>query len=884
MLTNVVDRISGFASKVFGSSNERVLREMVPLLDRINGLEPAFQKKSDSELQQLTARLKERLRGLKSFEEKQRILDEILPEAFANVREAARRVLITPAPDSPYPMMRPFDVQIIGGIALHRQMIAEMVTGEGKTLVATFAVYLNALTGDGVHIVTVNDYLARRDCEWMGPVYRLLGLSAGYIQAHQGPEEKRKAYQRDVTYGTNTEFGFDYLRDNMRYEPDDQVQISRGLHYAIVDEVDSILVDEARTPLIISGPVLQQPEKYYRATEIARALHKSEDYEVKEKEQACHLSEQGHERVERMLGLSSLYEESTMDWPHFIETALRAHTLFERDVDYIIKDGEVVIVDEFTGRLMEGRVWSDGLHQAVTVKEGLKLREETQTVATITLQNFFRLYKKLAGMTGTALTEAKEFDKVYNLGVVAIPTHLPLIRKAFPDVVYRSEKEKWQGVIDEIKDSHEKGRPVLVGTTSIENSEKVSEMLLRSGIQHEVLNAKPEHAAREAEIVAKAGEPGNVTIATNMAGRGTDIVLGGGVADKGGLHIVGTERHEARRIDNQLRGRAGRQGDPGSSRFFVSFEDELMRIFAPESMRNWLKKAGMEDGMAIESKMVTRWIEKAQQRVEEYNFDMRKSLLDMDDVMDKQRKSIYSWRQKLVERRDVEEEILALLEDTVRDGVDMYVDPKRPSAEWDMAGLGEWFERTFTEPAAMPEEVKSDTEAIEAHLLSRAREGFEHKCEGIGKDVMLDFARSLMLRTIDVKWKDHLHAMDVLKSGIGLRSYAQLDPKIEYKREGGENFEQMLVSIADEFTDLLFRVQVRETHERTIGGIWDVAESRHDQFQVREDVRKQEQIADSAGRPRKVETIVVEAKVGRNAPCPCGSGKKHKHCCGRRAR
>jgi len=883
MVRAIVEKVVDLGKRVFGSANERILREMIPLVDRINALEPSFRKKSDAELRELTERFRERLRGPKSFEEKQRILDTILCEAFANVREAARRTLITPAPDSPYPMMRPFDVQLLGGIALHRQMIAEMVTGEGKTLVATFAAYLNALTGDGVHVVTVNDYLARRDCEWMRPVYNLLGLSAGYIQAHQDIQEKAQAYRCDITYGTNNEFGFDYLRDNMRYSPEEQVQISRGLNYAIIDEVDNILIDEARTPLIISGPVYQQSDKYYAANQVARSLRRGVDYEVKEKEQSCHLTDEGVERAQRILGVESLYSEEAMDWPHFIEQALRAREFFHRDSEYIVKDGEVVIVDEFTGRLMEGRVWSDGLHQAVTVKEGLKLKEETQTVATITFQNFFRLYKKLAGMTGTALTEAAEFHKIYNLGVVVIPTNLPLIRKAYPDVVYRTEKEKMKAIVDEIVNVHQQGRPVLVGTTSIEKSEQISEMLKRKGIKHEVLNAKPALAAREAEIVAKAGQPGNVTIATNMAGRGTDIVLGEGVAEKGGLHIIGTERHEARRIDNQLRGRAGRQGDPGSSRFFVSFEDDLMRIFAPESMKNWLKKAGMEEGMALESKMVTRWIEKAQQRVEEYNFEMRKNLLEYDEVMDEQRKSIYAWRQKMVERRDVEKELLSLIEDAVRDGIDIYVEAKRSPNQWDIQGLSEWFERKFGEPADIPSDCCTDLDALESYLCRRAREIFDKRCEAIGREQMLDFARALMLRTIDTKWKDHLHAMDVLRSGIPLRGYAQVDPKIAYKTEGGAMWDKMQMSIADEVTDLLFKVRVEEREERQVGGIWQVAELRHDDFQVAPAFRDEE-LSDSGGEAARVEPIRVGKKVGRNDPCPCGSGKKYKRCCGRMLR
>jgi len=879
----ILTKLADVGRKVFGSANERTLREMMPLVDRINSLEPEFQRKTDAELRELTDRFRERVQRLKSFEEKQRALDAILPEAFANVREAARRTLITPAPDSPYPMMRPFDVQLIGGIALHRQMIAEMVTGEGKTLVATFAAYLNALTGDGVHIVTVNDYLARRDCEWMRPLYALLGLTAGYIQSHQPKPEKAAAYKCDVTYGTNSEFGFDYLRDNMEYEVEDQVQLSRGLHYAIIDEVDNILIDEARTPLIISGPVTQQSDKYYAAHRFARAAKPGSDYEVKEKEKSCHLTERGVELAQRMLGVPDLYADDpdVMEWQHFLETALRAKEFFHRDEQYIVRDGEVIIVDEFTGRLMEGRVWSDGLHQAVTVKEGLRLKEETQTIATITLQNFFRLYKKLAGMTGTAMTEAAEFHKIYNLGVVAIPTNLPLRRTSYPDVVYRTEREKWQGVVEEIARVHQTGRPVLVGTTSIEKSEMLSKMLQRRGIEHEVLNARPEQAAREAEIVAKAGQPGHVTIATNMAGRGTDIVLGPGVPEKGGLHIVGTERHEARRIDNQLRGRAGRQGDPGSSRFFVSFEDDLMRIFAPESMRNWLKKVGMEEGMALESKMVTRWIEKAQKRVEEYNFEMRRNLLEYDEVMDEQRKTVYSWRQKILERREIDEELLALAEDSILDALELYVDRKRSPDEWDMAGLEAWFQRKFGQPANIPERARVSADELEKFLFARVREIFEDKCRQVGREPLLEFARSLMLRTIDVKWKDHLRAMDILKSGIGLRGWGQHDPKIAYKIEGGEDFDRMMASIAEQVTDIFFRVHVEERREREIRSVWQAQALQHDAFNVAAEADRMHAAAENAGEPVPTAPIRVELKVGRNEPCPCGSGKKFKHCCGR---
>jgi len=884
MVTGVLGKVTRVARAVLGTANERILRELIPVADRVNLLEPEFRRKSDGELRELTDKFRARLRKVQGYEAQQKLLDDILPQAFAAVREAARRLLVTPASESPYPTMRPFDVQVIGAVALHRHMIAEMVTGEGKTLVATMAAYLNALPGDGVHIVTVNDYLAARDCATMGPVYSLLGLTSGAVQADQSYEDKRRAYACDVTFGTNTEFGFDYLRDNMRYSPESQVQLVRGLNYAIVDEVDEILIDEARTPLIISGAVMQATDKYYMANNVARALEAGRDYEVKEKEQTVHLSDEGISRTEKMLNVESLYTEETMDWPHFIETAVRAHQFYHRDEKYIVKDGEVVIVDEFTGRLMEGRVWADGLHQAVTVKEGLKLRQETQTLATITLQNFFRLYRKLAGMTGTAMTEATEFASIYNLGVVAIPTNLPLIREAYADRVYATEKGKWKGVVDEILEMHRKGRPVLVGTTSVEKSEMLSKMLLRHGVVHEVLNARPEQAAREAEIVANAGQQGTVTIATNMAGRGTDIVLGPGVAANGGLHIVGTERHEARRIDNQLRGRAGRQGDPGSGRFYVSFEDDLMRIFAPESMRNWLKRTNPDDDIPIESRMVTRWIAKAQKRVEEYNFEMRKNVLEYDEVMDEQRRSFYSWRQKFVERRDMMAELLTLIGDAVGDSVDVYVDPKASPDEWDIEGLCGWFADTFGVAVDVPAEARGEIDALEGHLAKVARDLFAARCELFGEEVMLDFARSLALRTLDTKWQDHLHAMDALRSGIGLRSYAQLDPKIEYKSEAGEMFEQMLISVAADITALLFRVQVQERTQRQLADMARISETRHDLLDSDAYARRQEQAADAAGSMAAAQPLRVQQKVGRNEPCPCGSGRKFKQCCGRSAR
>src|SRR3989338_1431101 len=664
----------GLLTKVFGTSNERIINKIKPIAAYINSLEPKMMSLTDAEIRQQTDKFKERLT-------KGETVDDILPEAFATVREASRRVLIAPSPDSPNRTMRHFDVQLIGGVVLHQGKIAEMATGEGKTLVATLPAYLNALTGNGVHIVTVNDYLAKRDRDWMSPVYEFLGMKAGAIQSHQEYEEKKAAYLCDITYGTNNEFGFDYLRDNMRIRSEEQVQISRGLNYAIVDEVDSILVDEARTHLIISGPAEESTEKYYIADRVARRLKVGKHFEIKEKERMVHLDEEGIEEVEKQLNVDSLYTGTNMEWPHHIEQALRAHHLFKNDKDYIVKNGEVIIVDEFTGRLMEGRVWSDGLHQAVQAKEHQRIKEENQTLATITLQNFFRLYKKLAGMTGTAITEAAEFDKIYKLEVVVIPTNKPLHRTNFPDRVYRTEKEKFNAIIKEIVEVHKEGRPILVGTVSIEKSELLSERLRKEGVEHEVLNAK--HHEREAHIIAKAGQRGNLTIATNMAGRGTDIVLGEGVPTLGGLHIVGTERHEARRIDNQLRGRAGRQGDPGSSRFYVSLQDDLMRIFASERVSSLLKMFGMEEGMAIEHSMVTKSIERAQKKVEEHNFEIRKHLLEYDEVMDEQRKTIYGMRQDALEGKNLRDYVLRMMEDSIKEIVTFAYDTKSSRDEGD---------------------------------------------------------------------------------------------------------------------------------------------------------------------------------------------------------
>ncbi len=868
-----------FLTKIFGTSNERILKKITPVVGQINSLEPKMKSLTDAELRQKTDEFKERLSQGETA-------DDLLPEAFATVREASRRVLIAPNPDSPNRTMRHFDVQLIGGIVLHQGKISEMATGEGKTLVATLPAYLNALTGKGVHIVTVNDYLARRDRDWMSPLYEFLGLKAGAIQSNQSYEDKKAAYLCDITYGTNNEFGFDYLRDNMRVRTEEQVQISRGLNYAIVDEVDSILVDEARTPLIISGPAEESTEKYYIADKVSRRLKAGIHFEIKEKERMAHLTEEGTEEVEKLLNVDSLYTDRNMEWPHHIEQALRAHHLFKNDRDYIVKGGEVIIVDEFTGRLMEGRVWSDGLHQAVQAKEHQRIKEENQTLATITLQNFFRLYKKLAGMTGTAMTEAAEFDKIYKLEVVVIPTNKPMSRTNFPDRVYRTEKEKFDNIIKEIVEVHKTGRPTLVGTVSIEKSELLSEKLMREGIEHEVLNAKQHE--REAHIIAKAGQRGNVTIATNMAGRGTDIVLGEGVAALGGLHIIGTERHEARRIDNQLRGRAARQGDPGSSRFYVSLQDDLMRIFASERVSSLLKTFGMEEGMAIEHSMVTKSIERAQKKVEEHNFEIRKHLLEYDEVMDQQRKTIYALRQDVLEGRNLRDYIFRMMEDGVREITAFAYDTKNGRNEEEPFDLADWFKQKFGLAIDLNDVEEKTRKNVEGFLIKKAEEAYEAKENTIGKEEMEKIAEILLLEKIDTKWKDHLYAMDHLRSGIGLRGYAQVDPRIEYKREALGMFESMNLSIRDEVTDLIFKLQLGKEAERK--------EIYHPDHYVHQEVSGLETIqqppvaaratqganANSEEQAeRKVDPIKVGIKTGRNHPCPCGSGKKFKQCCGR---
>jgi len=923
--TNIFSKALG---KVFGTRNDRLLREMREVVKRINELEPAMQALDEAQFPEKTAEFKKRLEAGET-------LDDLLPEAFALVREAAVRTV----------GMRHFDVQMIGGIALHRGMIAEMATGEGKTLVATLAAYLNALEGRGVHVVTVNDYLAARDAEWMGPVYKYCGLSVGAIQADMETRARKEAYEADITYGTNNEFGFDYLRDNMKLSLEHQVQKER--HFAIIDEVDSILIDEARTPLIISGPAYDTTSKYYEADRIARLLKRGRHFEVKEKEHQVTLLEEGIERAEKLAGVDSFYTGANMDWPHLLEQALRAHYLFKRDAQYIVEHGEVIIVDEFTGRLMHGRHWSDGLHQAVEAKEKLKIKEENQTLATITFQNFFRLYDKLAGMTGTAATEATEFYKIYGLEVVSIPTNRPLIRLSLPDVIYRNEEEKYRAIIDEIVRIHHTGRPILVGTVSIEKSERLSAMLKRRGIDHDVLNAK-QHA-REAEIVAAAGQMGRVTIATNMAGRGTDIVLGRftkdeilehwkkngfaprhldtlgtegaserllqywydlfiedgradgspetlrerlrkewplfsfhtapeSVAQLGGLHILGTERHEARRIDNQLRGRSGRQGDPGSSQFFLSMDDDLMRIFGGDKVKRL-----MAEGQEISMGFLTRALERAQKRVEERNFDIRKNLLEYDGVMDEQRKLIYGQRQRILRGEGLRELVMEMLESRVVDACERHLEPADREAQADPAGLSAWVRQKFGIEITPGDLEGLDLAAAEEMLVERVHAAYRAREEEMTPEAMRELERFVLLQVMDSKWKDHLHTMDQLRSGIGLRSYAQVDPLVAYKREGYELFDEMMNSVDEEVTGLVFRLRLAKSADEELkeSGVWRVADVVHQEFTAMDRQREAAEAASRAG-AGKVKTIRRDRpKIGRNDPCWCGSGKKYKKCHGR---
>ncbi len=919
-----------FVTRVFGSRNQRLVKELSRTVAAINGFEAATAKLADDEFPEKTRELKARHAAGTP-------LNDLVPEAFALVREASRRKL----------GLRHFDVQLIGGLALHNGKIAEMRTGEGKTLMATLPAYLNALTGDGVHVVTVNEYLAQRDSEWMAPVFRFLGLEVGVVKNAQSPDEKRAAYACDITYGTNNEFGFDYLRDNLAFRLEDRTQ--RKLSFAIIDEVDSILIDEARTPLIISGPAEESTELYIKINTLIPRLTKQKeenapgDYAVDEKSKQTTLTEDGHQKVEELMaeiGLlrdgESLYDATNIKLMHHLNAALRAHALYKRDVEYIVRQGEVIIVDEFTGRTMPGRRWSDGLHQAVEAKEGVKVREENQTVASITFQNFFRLYSKLSGMTGTADTEAFEFQQIYGLEVVVIPTHKPMVRKDKSDLVFLSEADKFQAILEDIQDCVQRGQPVLVGTTSIETSERLAKLLAGAKVPHEVLNAKQHE--REAHIVAEAGRPGAITIATNMAGRGTDIVLGGSpqtqinamaspneadlkqihedwgkrheeVVAAGGLHIIGTERHESRRIDNQLRGRSGRQGDPGSSRFYLSLEDNLMRIFGdPTRMKALMTRVGMKAGEAIESGMLTRQIERAQRRVEQHNFDARKQLLEYDDVANDQRRVIYQQRTDLMSAEDVADAVKGIREDVVAQLVDQYVPGGAPEEQWDVPALAQALERDFGPvlPVAawVAAEEPGDGSRLKQKIVTALEQAYAHKETNVGAQVMRYIEKEVMLRTLDQHWREHLAAMDYMRQGIFLRSYAQKNPKQEYKREAFELFSAMLDRIKFDTVTTVSKIQVRsqeeierEEHER------QQRLARALQMQHAEAISPIQASSGAGGGagpedpfgsadgapleapPRAAAAVATPfvrelPKVGRNEMCPCGSGKKYKHCHG----
>ena len=838
--------LESILKKVFGTKNDRELKRLSLLLDEINNLEPAMMSLTDEELRAKTPYFKEKLKSGS-------ILEDILTEAFAVAREASRRTLL----------MRPFDVQIIGGIVLHEGKIAEMKTGEGKTLAATLPLYLNALEEKGCHVVTVNDYLARRDSEWMGPIYKFLGLSVGVVIHGMDDPERREAYHCDITYGTNNEFGFDYLRDNMKFTLDDYVQ--REFNYAIVDEVDSILIDEARTPLIISGPSEESTDKYYKINQIIPGLKKDTDYSVEEKSRTVALTEEGVAHVEKLLNVQNLYEPRNIEILHHVNQALRAHTLFKRDVDYLVKDGEVIIVDEFTGRVMPGRRYSDGLHQALEAKEKVKIERENQTLASITFQNYFRMYKKLAGMTGTADTEAAEFKKIYNLDVLVVPTNMPMIRDDHNDLIYKTEKEKINAVIKEVKELNKEKRPVLIGTISIEKSELLSKYLTRSGVKHHVLNAK--NHEREAEIVAQAGQPGMVTISTNMAGRGTDIKLGEGVAEVGGLHILGTERHESRRIDNQLRGRSGRQGDMGSSRFYLSLEDDLLRIFGAERISGIMERIGIEEDQPIEHKYISRAIENAQKRVEGQNFDIRKHLLDYDDVMNRQRKVIYEQRKKVLRGDNLWADIEEMIEEIVDDLLSEYVNEKVNKEEWDFKGLEDALYKQFNIKIDLVNfgQNNSAPSSIREFIIQSALKLLRDKENEFGKDLMDYLMKVIMLQAIDVQWKEHLLAMDHLREGIGLRGYAQKDPVREYQREGYEMFMEMIARIKMDVLEKLCLIRIQ----------------REEEVEAIRQKQKQDYVMSRGEDTPAPKTVKHEGdKTGRNDPCPCGSGKKYKKCCG----
>ncbi len=852
--------VFGFIKKLIGTHNDREIKRIQRHVEAVNALENEIKALSDDQLKAKTPQLKDKLANGST-------LEEILPEAFAVVREASWRTL----------EMRPFDVQIVGGVVLHEGKIAEMKTGEGKTLMATMPVYLNALTGKGVHIVTVNDYLATRDSEWMGKIYEFLGLSVGKIY-HDIPEDERKAaYSADVLYGTNNEFGFDYLRDNMKFSKEQMVQ--RDLNFAIVDEVDSILIDEARTPLIISGQAEESTDKYYKVNQIIPKLKKEEHYQIDEKAKTASLTDEGIVIMENLLNVDNLYDPANIETLHCLNQAVKAHGLFKNEVDYVVKDGEVIIIDEFTGRMMAGRRYSDGLHQALEAKEGVKIENENQTLASITFQNYFRMYEKLAGMTGTAATEAEEFGSIYKLEVIVVPTNQPMIREDCPDVIFRTEDEKFDAVIEEIKELHEVKRPVLVGTISIERSELLSKKLKKFGIKHSVLNAK--HHEKEAEIIAQAGQPGAVTIATNMAGRGTDIVLGEGIPELGGLHILGTERHESRRIDNQLRGRSGRQGDMGSSRFYLSLEDDLLRIFGSDKISPLMARLGMEDGQPIEHAMVSKAVANAQKKVEAHNFDIRKHLLEYDDVMNRQREVLYTLRREIINTDNAKELLLDMADEVVDDTLAEIAQEKIYPEEWDIEALNELLERQFTvhikksgdhelilQGNTKLELENCNREILHDTIMETVIQAYEAKEEGIETDFMRHIEKVIMLQVLDGLWKDHLLGMDHLKEGIGLRGYAQKNPLTEYKKEGFDLFGAMMARIKEETTEYLFKIQINQEIEMP-----DERGSKPPQVV--------EHRGDSEVSAKPVTVRREEEKVGRNEPCPCGSGKKYKKCHGR---
>ncbi|MDR3275357.1 MAG: preprotein translocase subunit SecA [Endomicrobium sp.] len=861
--------LKNILSAIFGSQKERDIKAIKPIVEKINSFELSIKKLTDDELKTKTIEFRERL----SNEE---ILDDILPEAFACVREASIRTI----------GLRHFDVQLIGGYILHKGKIAEMKTGEGKTLVATLAAYLNALSQEGVHIVTVNDYLAKRDKEWMGVIYEKLGLTVGNVGHETNNEERRAAYNCDVTYVTNNELGFDYLRDNMVVIKEQRVL--RPLNYAIIDEVDSILIDEARTPLIISGAGEQSTDKYYVSNKIIPMLKgrkiteneeikakydgvdlaKGYDYVIDEKNHSVVLTEQGVQKAEKILGVKNIYDDLQSEWVHHITQAVKAHNLYRRDVEYVVKDGEVIIVDEFTGRLMPGRRWSDGLHQAVEAKENLKIAEENQTLATITFQNFFRIYKKIAGMTGTASTESEEFWEIYKLGVVEVPTNSSMIRKDYADVIYRTEKEKDNAIIDEIESSWKKGQPVLVGTRSIEKSEKIAGMLRKKGILHQVLNAK--YHELEAKIIAGAGAKSAVTIATNMAGRGTDIVLGAGdavqngdVKRHGGLHIIGTERHESRRIDNQLRGRSGRQGDPGSSRFFLSMEDELMRLFGSDRMSIMMQKLGLKEGEDIQHPWISKAVESAQKKVEGMNFDTRKQLIDFDNVMNKQREAVYRLRNEIIEGEDITATIKDMINESIEEKTLVWAAAKY-AQEWDRTSIGAWLFRTFGIEYKV--ENKDDInyltrESVQLNIAEKVFDAYEKRKIQLTPELMSHIQRMVLLQMIDSSWKDHLYELDQLRRGIGFRAYAQKDPKIEYQKESFILFESMMKRIRENTIEYIFKVQV------------DVKPHNQEPVKITSDFKTSE------NKNKQIDSKNLN-KIGRNDLCPCGSGKKYKKCCG----